>query len=67
MLRFEVTNPCLGMQALGAALEREVGRLSALDMFHLLSCMHGHRAHSHRLYTACAAALAPKLGDLQCV
>lgn len=42
-----------------------MGSLTGLDMFKLLTCMHMHRLPSAPLYTACAAALAPKLGELQ--
>ena len=42
-----------------------MGGLTALDVFKLLTCLHMHRAPSPSLYTACAAALAPKLGELQ--
>ena len=42
-----------------------MGGLTALDMFKLLTCLHMHRAPCPSLYMACAAALAPKLGELQ--
>ena len=52
-------------QALAARIEQQVAGLTALDMFKLLTCLHMHRAPSPSLYMACAAALAPKLDELQ--